>query len=172
MTLVVRAATGADAAELARVGTESFSAAYRGTADDADIETHLDQYFSEAAIRAAMAMPEVRYLVGRSGSSTAGFAKLRSGEIPDVLKVERAIEVQQLYVASDHQRAGVGGRLMDAAMAEARVGDANGVWLSVWTDADWAVSFYRKYGFEIAGNLSFRLGKAEYTDYLMWFAFD
>lgn len=172
MTLIVRAAAGADAAELSRVGVESFSAAYRGTADDADIDTHLDKHFSEAAIRREMALPAVRYLIALRNATTAGFVKLRSGERPEPVAAERAIEVQQLYVASDHQRMGVGGRLMDAAMAEARAGDADGIWLSVWTHADWAVAFYCNYGFEIAGELSFRLGRAEFTDYLMWFAFD
>ena len=172
MTLTIRVATPADAAELSRVGTQSFSDAYRGTANDDDIDAHLDEYFSKPAIRRDMVLPTVRYLVATRGSSTAGLAKLRNDNVPEQLPVDRAVEVQQLYVASEHQRCGVGGRLMDAATGEARGWDAQGIWLSAWTHADWAVAFYRDYGFDVICEVPFRLGKSEFTDYLMWYPFD
>lgn len=171
MTFTVRVATVADARELSRVGTQSFSDAYRGTADDTDIDAHLDHCFSEAAIRREMAQPAVRYFVANRGTTTAGLVKLRNGAVPDQLPVDRAVEVQQLYVASAHQRSGIGGRLMDAAIADARGGQADGVWLSAWTEADWAVSFYRARGFEIVGTVPFLLGRSKFTDYLMWYPF-
>lgn len=172
MTLVVRTATLADAADLSHVGTQSFSDAYRGTADDADIDAHLEDHFGEAAIRRELNRPAVRYLIADRGSATAGFAKLCNGDVPPDLNVGTAVEVQQLYVASDHQRSGVGGRLMDAALVEARSQHVDGVWLSAWTHADWAVSFYRGYGFEIVGKVPFRLGRTDFTDYLMWYELD
>lgn len=167
MTQDVRIATAADAAELSRVGMQSFNKAYRGTADDADIDAHLDAYFSESAIRGQMKLQSVRYFLASHGTSVTGFVKLRNREVPPPLSNDSAVEVQQLYVASEHQRAGVGQRLMDAAVADARRQRADSVWLSVWIDADWAISFYRRYGFEIAGELSFQLGRSEFRDYLM-----
>ncbi len=172
MTLTVRAATAADVAELSRVGMQSFNDAYRGTANDNDIDAHLDEYFSEAAIRREMTLPSVRYLMAKLGPSTAGLVKLRNEHVPPSLSVDSAVEVQQLYVASEHQRSGIGGRLMDAAIADARGQRVNGLWLSAWTHADWAVSFYRGYGFEVICEVPFRLGRSEFTDYLMWYAFD
>lgn len=172
MTSTVRIATAADAAALSRVGTQSFNDAYRGTADDADIDAHLEAYFSEAAIRREMTQPAVRYLLASRGPAMAGLVKLRNGEVPPQVPVDKVIEVQQLYVASDHQRSGVGRQLMDAALDEARRQRANGIWLSVWTDADWAVSFYRNYGFESIGELAFQLGRSLFTDYLMFRALD
>lgn len=172
MTLTIRVATPADATELSRVGMQSFNDAYRGTADDEDIDAHLDEYFTETAIRAEMGLPTVRYLVAAFGESTAGFAKLRNSDAPGQLPADSAVEVQQLYVASEHQRSGVGRRLMDAATAEARSWGAEGIWLSAWTHADWAVAFYRDYGFSVICEVPFRLGQSEFTDYLMWYPFD
>lgn len=172
MTLHIRVATAADIPELSRVGTRSFSDAYRGTADDADIDAHLDAYFSELAIGKEMKQPTVRYLVGTRGPTTAGLVKLRSDNVPPQLPAHNAIELQQLYVASEHQRAGVGRRLLDAAIDDARHEHADSVWLSVWTDADWAMSFYRGYGFKVVCEIPFRLGSADFTDYLMWYRLD
>lgn len=172
MTLGIRVATAADIPDLSRVGMRSFSDAYRGTADDADIDAHLDAYFSRAAIAQEMTQPAVRYLLGTRGSSTAGLVKLRGDNVPPQLPARRAIEVQQLYVASEHQRAGVGRCLLDAAVDEARHERAEGVWLSAWTEADWAVAFYRGYGFGVVCEIPFRLGKTDFTDYLMWYPLD
>ena len=172
MTLTVRVATTADAVDLSRVGVQSFNDAYRGTADDDDIDAHLDEYFSASAMRREMASPTIRYLVAVRGPSAAGFAKLRDDNVPEQLAVDSAVEVQQLYVASEHQRSGVGRRLLDAATAEARTWGAQGIWLSAWTLADWAVAFYRGYGFDVVGEVPFRLGRSEFTDYLMWYSLD
>ena len=172
MTLSVRVAAPADAAELSRVGMQSFNDAYRGTASDDDIDVHHAEYFSESAIRHEMTLPTVRYLMAQRGPSAAGFVKLRNEHVPPSLSVDSAVEVQQLYVASEHQRSGIGGRLMDAAIADARGQRVNGVWLSAWTEADWAVSFYRGCGFEVICEVPFRLGQSEFTDYLMWYPLD
>lgn len=172
MTPSVRVATPADAAELSRVGTQSFNDAYRGTANDNDIDAHLEEYFSESAIRREMSLPTVRYLIAQRGPSTAGLVKLRNEYVPPSLSVDSAVEVQQLYVASEHQRSGIGRQLMDAAIADARAQRVNGLWLSAWTHADWAVSFYRGYGFDVICEVPFRLGRSAFTDYLMWYPLD
>lgn len=172
MTLSVRVAAPTDAAELSRVGMQSFNDAYRGTANDADIDAHLAEFFSEAAIRHEMTLPTVRYLVAQRGPSTAGLVKLRNAHVPPSLAVDSAVEVQQLYVASEQQRSGIGARLLDAAVADARRQQVNGLWLSAWTHADWAVSFYRGYGFGVICEVPFRLGRSDFTDYLMWYPLD
>lgn len=172
MTAVVRVATIADAAELSQVGTRSFGDAYRGTADDADIDRHLVDYFGEAAIRHQLALADVRYLIATLGENTAGLAKLRYGRAPPPFGAASAVEIQQLYVASDYQRSGVGRQLVDATIADAGQRGVEGIWLSTWKHADWAVAFYRGLGFDIVGEAPFQLGCAEFTDYLMWYSLD
>lgn len=172
MIVTVCAATPDEAAALSRVGMRSFNDAYRGTANDDDIDSHLEEYFSEAAIRREMMLPTVRYFVATRGPTTAGLVKLRKGGAPAQLPEKNSIEVQQLYVASEHQRTGIGRKLLDAAIAEARAQRARGIWLSAWTHADWAVSFYRGYGFGVICEVPFLLGRSEFTDYLMWYPLD
>ena len=68
------------------------------------------------------------------------------------------------------QRAGVGQMLVRRAVDVAREAGVGGIWLSVWTEADWATAFYRKCGFAPLGELEFFLGRTRYVDYLMWLA--
>ena len=68
----------------------------------------------------------------------------------------------------EQQRAGIGGSLIDAAARFARDKAADGIWLSVWRDAPWAVNCYRKNGFEVVGTAEFKLGRTVYKDLLMW----
>ena len=96
------------------------------------------------------------------------FLKIRADYIPDAVPASEATEVQQIYVDELHQRKGVGGRLMDQAVAVARQRGHEGIWLSVWQEADWAVGFYEAYGFHAVGTTVFQLGAARYTDNLMW----
>ncbi|MDX1516763.1 MAG: N-acetyltransferase [Woeseiaceae bacterium] len=164
----VREAAGEDVSALSSVGREAFAAAYRGTAPDSDIERHLVDYFGAAAIREALRRDDVTYFIAEDGSRCAGLVKLCTSAPPPAVPARNALEVQQLYVAPASQRRGVGRRLMDRAVEFARQGSRDGVWLSVWTDADWATAFYRGYGFAAIGTLPFTLGDSSYTDYLMW----
>ena len=80
-----------------------------------------------------------------------------------------AVEVQQLYVDTGFQRRGVGHTLMHEAVQAARDLAVAGIWLSVWTEADWATAFYEKFGFRSLGEVDFWLADTHYVDYLMWY---
>ncbi len=80
----------------------------------------------------------------------------------------RVLELQQVYVLPDRQRHGLGQSLINAAFNLAGFMGADGVWLSVWEHASWAVKAYRKYGFEQVGTTDFSLGKTVYSDWIMY----
>ncbi|NNC77848.1 MAG: GNAT family N-acetyltransferase [Woeseiaceae bacterium] len=169
MTAVrVRAAAAADIASLSEVGWQSFEDAYRGTADDNDINEHLIAHFGERVIKTELAKPTTDYLLAEYENACAGIIKLQRGAVPKQIDAGKVIEVQQLYVASNRQRLGVGRKLMDAAAAYAGTLGVDGLWLSVWTHAEWATRFYTDYGFVPKGEVTFTLGSSEFTDYLMW----
>jgi ribosomal protein S18 acetylase RimI-like enzyme len=168
-TTITIAPAGLDeAAELSVVGQASFRQAYESWSEPADLQEHLDEFFSESAVRDAMATPGCKYLMARNGSEAAGFVKIRDSEKPDRVPVAKAFELQQVYVDPEQQRYGIGGRLLESARHYAAEQSADGVWLTVWEDAMWAVNCYRKYGFEQVGMIDFKLGKTVYNDILMW----
>ena len=157
-----------DVAALSAIGHASFRAAYENWSEPDDLVAHLEDFFSEVAIRAAMGLPGCRYLLALHGGVAVGFTKIREGSQPDEIPAARALELHQVYVMPDQQRFGIGGRLIDAATDYAHQQSADGVWLTVWEDAPWAVNCYRKYGFEQVGTMDFKLGTATYNDLVMW----
>lgn len=164
----VRVANEPDVAELSAIGSRVFWDAYGGTAPDREIEGHVASYFSEDYIAREIVRPEVVYHMAVENDQCAGIVKVRNSDVPELVDAASTMEVQQLYVSPDFQRRGVGALLVDQAVITARNKGVDGLWLSCWEDADWAKSFYDKYGFTSLGKIPFMLDVTEYTDYLMW----
>lgn len=166
--ITIRDAGIDDVATLSAIGHASFRAAYQDHSEPDDLLEHLDAFFSENAIRTAIRQPGCHYLLAMNNADGAGFVKIRENARPDDVPASRALELHQVYVLPEQQRFGIGGRLIEAAAHYARDKAADGIWLSVWEHAPWAVNCYRKYGFEHVGVIDFQLGKSTYTDLLMW----
>ena len=167
--LTIREAGPADIPELSTIGASVFWNAYGGTAPDHEIAEHVASYFSLEYIEKEIKRSgEVTYLMAVEKGQCAGLVKVRDSDVPELISAASAMEVQQLYVSSDFQRRGIGALLMDQAVATARNKSVDGLWLSVWEDADWAVNFYEKYGFSSQGKIPFMLTNTEFVDYLMW----
>lgn len=153
---------------LAEVGGHSFVETYAASSGRNDIEAHVDQYFGAAAVRREIEQHRGRYILALVDGSPGGFAKYRDADCPTDAGLTNPVELQQLYVLQRRQRLGLGGRLVSAVFEKAEQRKASGVWLSVWQDADWAVSFYRKTGFNVVGTAAFALGSTNYDDFVMW----
>jgi len=165
---VIREAGVDDVAAISVIGLKSFREAYENTCGPDDLILHLDEFHVEAAVLAQMGSQSNDYLIAENNSRPAGFAKLRESPPSPAAPATRVIELHQLYVLPEQQRYGIGGHLLEAVVNHARDKGAEGVWLSAWEDATWAVNFYRKHGFETVGTTEFRLGKTVYTDLIMW----
>ena len=171
-SIAINVATEGDVETLSSTGRRLFVQAYGAISDAEDLAVHLEENFGVEAVAAELGKPGVHYFMATDSDIVAGFMKLRHSDIPDAVPASAATEVQQLYVDADQQRKGIGRQLMDQAVAVAgRRGD-EGIWLSVWQEADWAVRFYEAYGFRSVGIADFRLGRSNFTDHLMWLSVD
>jgi len=164
----IRRAGPDDAATLSRIGTESFRAAYEGTASADDLLSHLEDFFGLETVKDELERPGRWYLLASIDREPAGFVKIRDGNKPDCVEAAKVLELQQVYVAPDRQRHGLAGRLIDAAFNLAGFMGVTGFWLSVWQEAPWAINAYSKYGFEKLGTTQFRIGTTIYTDWVMY----
>ena len=167
-----RLANSADIDVLSALGSRVFRDTYGHTAPRAHVERHINRNFGADAIGAAMREPGVEYHIALVDKGCAGLLKLRDSAAPPATGADRAVEVHQLYVAAGHQGLGIGRLLMDRAVVTARARGAAGVWLSVWSEADWATGFYQRYGFTNCGTEPFCMGGTEHIDYIMWLALD
>lgn len=164
----VRRAGLEDAGAISKIGSASFRAAYAGTASAEDLLAHLDEFFGLEPVSSELQQAGRWYLLASIDGEAAGYVKIRDSEKPESVPGRRALELQQVYVAPDKQRHGLGGRLIDAALNLGGFMAVDGFWLSVWEEADWAINAYSKYGFEKVGTTDFKLGSTAYTDWLMY----
>ena len=165
---VVRAAGIDDVEQLSSTGSGAFRDAYGASAPESDIAQHVDAHFGVDAIYAEVQRSDVEYFMATDDGECAGFVKLRASPPPSDIRAETALEVQQLYVASSYQRKGVGRLLMNRVVQHARERAVDGIWLTVWSEAEWATGFYRRYGFSERGKVPFYLGSTKHVDYVMW----
>jgi GNAT superfamily N-acetyltransferase len=165
--LRVRRATERDAGALAAVGRASFSEAYGPSSKPGDLADHLHRHFRAEVIRDEMARPGCDYWLAEVGGAPAGLAKTRSDRSPDELPRPKCLELELLYIAPTFQRRGAGHALLDRVQALAVERGFGGIWLSVWEEAHWAVSFYEKRGFSAFAKHRFTVGRSEFTDELM-----
>lgn len=164
----IREAKAEDVESISEIGHASFRQAYEEWSEPDDLIAHLESFFSVAAIQGEMQLPGITYLLALHRGVAAGFVKIRESARPDEIPASRALELQQVYILPEQQRFGIGGRLIEAAARSAQAKAADGIWLSVWEKAPWAVNFYRKNGFEVVGTTEFELGSSVYSDLLMW----
>jgi GNAT superfamily N-acetyltransferase len=77
------------------------------------------------------------------------YAWVEDGEVIGVMGIQRVLDatlIRHAYVLTDYQRKGVGGRLLKhlVDLTEAPV-----IMIGTWADAEWAIHFYEKHGFEL-----------------------
>ena len=164
----VREAGMQDAAILAEIGSSSFRDAYQPHSNANDLELHIDNYFTLAAVSREIGLQDRHYLLAVVNGEPAGIAKYRKAPCPVAGGDGNAIELQQLYVLARMQGHGLGRQLIDSVCAIAVQHATAGVWLSAWEFADWATRFYARNGFTAIGKVEFKLGATTYTDLLMW----
>lgn len=154
--MILRPATPADAAELARLGREAFVTKFGHIYAPEDLAAYLEEAHTEAARLAEMAQESVVLCLADSGGALAGYCKL-SLECgwPELARGRRAIELKQLYTDPALTGQGLGALLMDWAVTEARRHGADEIQLSVWSENFGGQRFYRRYGFEKVADIEF-----------------
>jgi ribosomal protein S18 acetylase RimI-like enzyme len=163
--LILRAARTADIPALSALGQDSFVDKFGYMYRDEDLAAFLEDTHSQATVAAELAHPERRYRLAEIDGALAGYCKLG---IPSTLAAHvantphaasRPIEIKQLYTAPGMTGKGIGARLMDWAMAEARAYGADAIQLSVYSGNADAQRFYARYGFSKVADITFVVGE-------------
>ncbi len=158
---ILRAPTPADVPALGALGRDSFVAKFGHLYDPEDLDPFLAATFGESAIAAELANPERLYcLAVAADGSLAGYCKL--GLVcgwPKHARGHHTIELKQLYTAPGLTGMGIGGALMDWALAAAGAHRADEIQLSVWSENMGAQAFYARYGFAKVADVTFHVGR-------------
>lgn len=163
----IRRANEADAALLAELGARTFHDAFAAQNTPENMTAYLTKTFGPEQQRAELADPQNTFFIAEDDGVAIGYAQLRVGEPPACVSGSEAIELVRLYVSAKCQSSGVGGRLMDACLTEARQGGYQTIWLGVWQQNIRAKAFYERWNFAIVGEHIFQLGDDRQMDWLM-----
>lgn len=158
--LILRAATPADIPALSALATASFVAKFGTLYTERDLTTFLSESLSEPAIAAELANPDRLYRLAEHRGTLVGYCKIGlTCGFPEHARGARVMELKQLYTAPDATGMGIGGKLMDWAMAEFAARGADEVQISVYAYNDGGHRFYRRYGFDKVADITFRVGE-------------
>ena len=165
--LSFRKATLSDASTIARIGAQTFQAAFGPYNTREDMEEYLAANFNLDVIQSLLEGSSSTFLLGSEGEKVFGYAMLREGPSPDSITGSSSVELVRFYVAEELIGMGYGSELMHACLVKARdLGHAS-VWLGVWEKNNRAIRFYEKWGFKKVGIKKFILGQDIQNDFIM-----
>ena len=164
----VRRCTTDDSATIAALGARLFVQAYAATHPEPELSRYLARAYSPAVIADAIdGNGSSVFVVEKSGEPIAYAHMCATDEIPAGVSGRRAFEIVRFYVDNAQQGRGVGAMLMNHCCDVARQAGADVIWLQVWSQAPWAIGFYRRMGFEIVGKKPFYFGERVDEDHVM-----
>jgi ribosomal protein S18 acetylase RimI-like enzyme len=160
MTIQLRPAAAADTAALADLGRRAITAKFGHLYKPEDFATFLGEAHSEAKVAKEIADPGMRIAVLEEDGALIAFCKLvLASTMPAGHSDARApLELKQLYTDPARIGGGLGARLMDWAMAEAKALGADEIQLSVFSENPEAQRFYHRYGFGKIADIEFWVG--------------
>ncbi|HEV8428893.1 MAG TPA: GNAT family N-acetyltransferase [Pyrinomonadaceae bacterium] len=163
----IRRASEADCTLLAELGAKTFYDSFAAQNAPENMAAYLAKTFGPEQQRAELTDPQNTFLIAENDGVAIGYAQLRTGEPPVCVSGPKAIELVRLYVSATLQSAGIGGKLMDACLKEARQRGYQTIWLGVWQQNTRAQAFYKRWDFSIVGEHVFQLGGDPQLDWIM-----
>lgn len=158
--MILREATPADVPAISKLATDSFIAKFGELYSTENLTTFLTENLSEPAIAAELANPDRVYqLADGEDGVLLGYAKIGlTCGFPDHARGQKVMELKQLYTAPEATGKGIGGALMDWAMAQFAAHGADEAQLSVYSENEGAHRFYARYGFDKVADITFKVG--------------
>lgn len=158
--MIYRPATPADAPALAKLGAETFVAAFGHLYTPHDLENFLAEVHNPEAVGGEIAGDSCTHRLVEDGGALVAFCKLRHPtKFIEFSDARDPIELGQLYALPGHTGSGIGAQLMDWAIKVARDGGHDAILLSVYAENFGAQRFYQRHGFAKIADITFRVGE-------------
>ena len=158
--MILRPATPADAPALAKLGAETFVAAFGHLYHPEDLAAFLAEVHNPEAVAGEIAGNTCTHCLVEADGALVAFCKLRyPTKFAGHTDARDPIELGQLYALPTHTGTGVGGQLMDWALGHARENGHDAVLLSVYAENFGAQRFYQRHGFAKIADITFKVGE-------------
>jgi diamine N-acetyltransferase len=166
--MTVRPATPADAEAIAALGARAFVAKFGHLYSPANLDRFLSDSHVPAKVVRELADPGMAVAVIEDQGTIAAFCKVSfASTLPRHSAAQRPFELKQLYTDPDRIGRGLGARLMDWALDQARGVGADELQLSVYSDNPEAQRFYARYGLVKIADITFCVGDHVDPEFMM-----
>ena len=165
--MILRPATKNDVYALARLGRESFEVKFGHLYKPEDLEGFLEQVYSERSIAEDIANPDRQHCLAEESGRLVGYCKLGlKSSYAEHSDAARPLDLMQLYTDPEMTGRGIGAKLMDWTLAEARRLNADAILLSVFSENVGAQRFYERFGFRKIADIFFWVGSHRDDEFL------
>ena len=164
---IVRQAVPSGADVVSKIAELTFRQAFEKDNTALDMDMHCAQHFQREIQHQELLDPNVVTLLAESDTQTAGFAQIRLSSYQVAIPAKNCSELHRIYVHKDYHGHGVAQALMARVRSLVEENHVTHLWLGVWEHNLRAISFYRKYGFQVVGEHTFDLGTDPQRDLVM-----
>lgn len=131
------------------------------------MEAYLTQSFSKDKLFNELSNPASMFFLMYLDNSLIGYIKLNEAPSQTDINDSEGLELERIYIYKQYNGKGYGKELIKFCLEKAAALKKSYVWLGVWKKNEDAITFYKKLGFEIIGEHSFRMENEIQLDYIM-----
>lgn len=169
--MLIRPATGDDAALLHRLAAETFPLACPPDTSPKSIETFIATNLSVDSFTSYLSDPERLLFVGELDGVPSGYTMVVFGEPSDAdaaasVTTRPTAELSKCYALPAAHGSGLAAALVTSSANAARARGARSLWLGVNQQNERANRFYEKHGFVRVGTKRFLVGERWENDYV------
>jgi diamine N-acetyltransferase len=163
--IALRLCVTGDEDALALVGAATFLETFAGLLTGSDILTHCRVQHGAAQYAAWLENPDYKLCLAELNRAPVGFAVLSPPDLP-VAVTNDDMELKRIYLLHRFQGGGLGRRLLEWSVAQARSLRKRRLLLGVKADNTGALAFYDRVGFVRIGERKFLAGAMLCDDYI------
>jgi GNAT superfamily N-acetyltransferase len=166
--MILRLATRDDIDALADLGRRAFVAKFGDLYSPANLAKFLDETHTPRKVARELADAGMQVAVIEDHGAVIAMCKItRISTLPRHTDARAPFELKQLYTDPDQVGRGLGARLMDWALDQARGVGADELQLSVYAGNPDAQRFYARYGLVKIADITFRVGDHVDPEFMM-----
>lgn len=154
--VLIRKASPDDLEPLLQVAIRSYRDHYSDIWAPGSLERYLDYAYSKPLFREFLSDPGTGVWLAGTPDSLLGYLVFKADFLLNP-EMPNGCHIKRLYMLAEATGLGIGRRLLDVAVAEARRLGKSYLWLDVMKCSPAAVAFYERAGFVIHSDKSFTL---------------
>jgi GNAT superfamily N-acetyltransferase len=165
--MILRPASLDDMPALTELARSSFVDAFGDLYKPSDLSAFLEQVYTVEAVTGDFENPNLVYQLAEDETGLAGYCKIAlKSSFSEHSDAARPMGLNQLYMAGGRTGQGIGAKLMEWALAQARAIEADAVQLSVYSENFGGQRFYQRYGFTKIADVGFWVGTQRDAEFL------